>query len=1368
MAKGIVIPIRIKQVGEAALKRMGKDFDALSDKAKKNSKVFEELNKSLKSASFAFGGTSTSIAGFTMGMGSIAKVSGTAALGLMVAVKAVKLLTDTMVAATKTGAEFESTISNLQAQGGLSTDKIAELSVVIRELGASTKFTATEVAKGATELAKMGKSSEEISKMLPAITGFAAAVGTDFTTASTTAVNIMNQFGLEAENTQVVVDFMSNSFRSSALDIGKFSTIMGYVGPIAASTGNSLEETATAAGLLADAGFKASKVGTGLRTIMLELGDAGSKASKLISEQAKAQGVVESTSLSLGQKLKILKDSYVDATVATDIFGKRAAAQSLVLINAGQRYDELAKKISNYEKASEEMAATQLDNVAGAFTILKSVTDNALLSLFEGFGPTLQNGIENTSRLVNDVAFAIEGAVERSEHWVTAFDIVLETAIRVFRTIIASLNEVAAIVDVVTNSLQYAWRQTFGRILDDAIRIYNKIPFFNEIENIDSIEQYADDVSAVWDRLYEASVNVQQAMGIAEEDSLIARSEANGRYYDKAITDRINFGAASLKVIKKNGELISDFQSQMNEDELTDLEKKQLTERTNLQVALKQQEADLTDHYDERLRIVEAAGDSGALQALRTQQARELKAIQEQNGRVLTAQTELHKKQGELDEKRRQRRERAVEKAIADWKRLQEAINNLEIPDEGLLSTNQWSKKFAEIRSTFKKESDKLIDQIGQAMEKGAGSKKLEAALDKLYTVLDSKTKIFWSKMDSAWSGFMSSAQSIIDKNLPSFAKKMTNPFMEVVEELEEMEVFMSGFLGDMRDPFESIKLDMFTRMHQERKKAIEAEQDLRGELMDSVSSYTEHEKALNAIGREYRKLARDAADALGVNEATDARNNSQATIALLKARKDIIDQTVSSLDEVILKSKANLEVQKEGTAEYRRTEAHIADAVSRRGELAKKGKEILEDMEEEFSILAVSEELLKARTSNMDEYLVRLRQARQLELDRLNIAQERAKTTFEVELQAADPTNVKAQLDKANNLFEQAYNARAEFIMQNYTDIDERQKLLQEAQAVRDQELDRLKRARERAKATFEIELSAADPKNFKAQLDKANNLVEQSYNDRTEFIMQNYADLDERQRLLQEAQAVREQESLMASVNQYATWGDTVAGYLNQALSLQSQLADAERSRIERRLEDEKGAIKRLEKLGTISARTAAQREEKATQQARARQEEIFESQKRIAKMQALINGAVAVTKAFADYGWPVGAVIGATVAGLTAAQVGVIDSQQFATGGFPAGANANVTMNERGQESILNASATSRLGRRAIEDLNAGRSVDFSTGSKVDTNASSSPTFIYSPSHTFNTSSQDTDIFAALEQDREKFSEFINDTRSRGYAV
>lgn len=161
------------------------------------------------------------------------------------------------------------------------------------------------------------------------------------------------------------------------------------------------------------------------------------------------------------------------------------------------------------------------------------------------------------------------------------------------------------------------------------------------------------------------------------------------------------------------------------------------------------------------------------------------------------------------------------------------------------------------------------------------------------------------------------------------------------------------------------------------------------------------------------------------------------------------------------------------------------------------------------------------------------------------------------------------------------------------------------------------------------------------------------------------------------------------------------------------------------------------------------------------------IFGETKALAIAEATIKGFQSAVNSF-EYGTslgglPLGYAMASLSLGATGMYIGKISSQNFATGGFPTGANANVTMNERGQESILNASATARLGRENINRLNSGQSID-GTG-----NTQPAPSVIqvtYSPSVSF-TGAEPPDLFNTLENDLERVGELLQDAVRRGYA-
>ena len=160
------------------------------------------------------------------------------------------------------------------------------------------------------------------------------------------------------------------------------------------------------------------------------------------------------------------------------------------------------------------------------------------------------------------------------------------------------------------------------------------------------------------------------------------------------------------------------------------------------------------------------------------------------------------------------------------------------------------------------------------------------------------------------------------------------------------------------------------------------------------------------------------------------------------------------------------------------------------------------------------------------------------------------------------------------------------------------------------------------------------------------------------------------------------------------------------------------------------------------------------------------IFGETKALAIAQAGVKGIQAGVNSF-EFGTRIGGpVLGGIMAGISATATGVqiakIGSQNFATGGLPTGQNANVTMNERGQEAILNASATARLGRDNIDKINRGQ--DFTNGG--GNTQPSEMKITYNPTINITGSSDSASLLSILNDDKEKFGEIISDAYRRGF--
>jgi TP901 family phage tail tape measure protein len=193
-----------------------------------------------------------------------------------------------------------------------------ELTDQARELGATTRFTAGEVASLQKEFAKLGFDQTEIQNMTEATLQLAAATGTELPRAAEVTGATLRGFGLEAFETQRVVDVMAKSFSSSSLDMEKFATAMSSVAPVAKTAGLSVEKTTALLGTLTDRGLDASTAGTGLRNIFLELSKRG-----LSFEEAMLQ-----------------INSATDKNAASlDLFGKRG------LVNVAQRLEQYFLKL---------------------------------------------------------------------------------------------------------------------------------------------------------------------------------------------------------------------------------------------------------------------------------------------------------------------------------------------------------------------------------------------------------------------------------------------------------------------------------------------------------------------------------------------------------------------------------------------------------------------------------------------------------------------------------------------------------------------------------------------------------------------------------------------------------------------------------------------------------------------------------------------------------------------------------------------------------------------------------------------------------------------------------------------------------------
>ena len=335
--------------------------------------------------------------------GTIARYAGAAAL-LNVGLKVFRALTTDAI---KEAAKFQKQMANLSAVAGVSGDEMKKLGEEALRVAGSTKFTADEIVKLQTELSKLGFTADEVVKSTLPIAFAAQALGSPLESTAALVGKVRNQFGLLVEQTTEIADVLVTSINESALSFESFGTAMQYVGPIATSLGLSLQQTAGAMAVLADSGFTASRVGTGLRGILTEIGKTSGDAEK---------------------SLQKLAEQNINLAEAAELVGKRNAAQLITLL---KNLDAIAESSTKYYQQGRavESAAKQIDTYSGQVDILTSnfkelqieignvITEsNTLLIVLDEFFP---KGAKTARafKAINDIGFEAfsDGALKVSE-----------------------------------------------------------------------------------------------------------------------------------------------------------------------------------------------------------------------------------------------------------------------------------------------------------------------------------------------------------------------------------------------------------------------------------------------------------------------------------------------------------------------------------------------------------------------------------------------------------------------------------------------------------------------------------------------------------------------------------------------------------------------------------------------------------------------------------------------------------------------------------------------------------------------------------------------------------------------------------------
>lgn len=281
--------------------------------------------------------------------------------------------------AIQTLANFEFQMDKVAAVSGATSAEMKDLTRNAKELGARSKFTATEIGKLQEEYSRLGFAADDIINLTDATRQLATVADSELGESAKVVGNVINAFGLETAEAGRIANTMAESFSKSALDLEKFSVAMSNVGANAKAFGLTVEETTAYLGALVDAGIDASKAGTDLRTILIESNKSG---------------------LTLNEAFDKIRNSTDKLGTSTELFGKRAGAAGIILAENRTKVDLLTASLSDSNREMEKMTGIMEDNLLTDFAKFRSALEGLVLDEGSKFNGFLRGAIQNLTELV--------------------------------------------------------------------------------------------------------------------------------------------------------------------------------------------------------------------------------------------------------------------------------------------------------------------------------------------------------------------------------------------------------------------------------------------------------------------------------------------------------------------------------------------------------------------------------------------------------------------------------------------------------------------------------------------------------------------------------------------------------------------------------------------------------------------------------------------------------------------------------------------------------------------------------------------------------------------------------------------------------
>lgn len=401
------------------------EMNGFNDALKENDKYLEEAEKSSDNCATSIDelGKQTKETETEVGtFGDVLKANLASEVIISALKSLVKGIKDVATACIESGMAFEASMSNVAALSGATNDELDIMAKKAKELGASTIFSASEVADAMSYMALAGWDTASTIAGIEPVLNLAAAASMDLAQASDIVTDYLTAFGLTAQDAEHFTNQLAYAMANSNTTVELLGESYKNVAATAASLGYSVEDVTGALMTMANAGVKGGEAGTSLRAIMINLATNTNDCANALHEFG-----VEIYDSTTGE-MRNLSDILVDTAVAFEGLGDSEANalsktiagktqytgfQTLMLglsdaaKDAGMSMTDYADALNDVDGYAKNMASTMQDNLKGKLTALGSAMEGLKIASYELFDDALKDGVDGATDAVSRLTSSV-------------------------------------------------------------------------------------------------------------------------------------------------------------------------------------------------------------------------------------------------------------------------------------------------------------------------------------------------------------------------------------------------------------------------------------------------------------------------------------------------------------------------------------------------------------------------------------------------------------------------------------------------------------------------------------------------------------------------------------------------------------------------------------------------------------------------------------------------------------------------------------------------------------------------------------------------------------------------------------------------